>query len=65
MSNYHSPAFLDVGQGMRRRKKDKNGTRERHQSEVKCPKQNKDYLLEHLRKDRLQQHEGAEVRLEI
>ena len=42
-SNYHSPVFLDVGQGMRRRKKDKSGTRERHQSEVKCPEQNKDY----------------------
>ena len=43
MSNYHSPAFLNVGEGMRRRKKDKSGTRERHQSEVKCPEQNKDY----------------------
>ena len=42
-SNYHSPVFLDVGQGMRRRKKDKSGTRERNQSEVKCPEQNKDY----------------------
>ena len=43
LSNYHSPVFLDVGQGMRRRKKDKNGIRERNQSEVKCPEQNKDY----------------------
>ena len=43
LSNYHSPVFLDVGQGMRRQKKDKSGTRERNQLEVKCPKQNKDY----------------------
>ena len=43
LSNYYSPVFLDVGQGMLRRKKDKNSTRERNQSEMKCPKENKDY----------------------
>ena len=43
LSNYHSPIFLDEGTGMRRRKKSKEGIRDREQSEVKCPAQNKDY----------------------
>ena len=43
LSNFHLPTILKAGSGVRRRKKNENGKRERTQSEVPCPEQQKYY----------------------
>ena len=43
LSNFHTPEILPVGDGLKRKKREADGRREQHKSEVKCPSQNKDY----------------------
>jgi hypothetical protein len=42
LSNFHSPEILAVGAGVLRRRR-VDGQREQHQTEVSCPRQQKDY----------------------
>ncbi len=43
LSNFHGPEILDAGIGVLRKKRDKDGKRERHKMDVPCPAQTKDY----------------------
>ena len=43
LSNYHPPEFLEADDGMLRRRKDADGSRERERTMFKCPVQNKRY----------------------
>jgi len=43
LSNFHGPEILEAGMGVLRKKRDKDGKRERHKTDVLCPAQTKDY----------------------
>ena len=43
LSNFHGPVILKAGMGVLRKKRDEDGKRERHKTEVPCPAQTKDY----------------------
>jgi hypothetical protein len=43
LSNIHGPVILEAGMGVLRKKRDKDGKRERHKMEVPCLAQTKDY----------------------
>ncbi len=43
LSNFHGLEILEAGMGALRKRRDDNGKRERHQTEVSCPAQTRDY----------------------
>jgi hypothetical protein len=43
LSNFHGPEILEAGMGVLRKRRDDDGKRERHRTEVRCPAQTRDY----------------------
>ena len=58
LSNHHSPRFHNEANGVRRRKRNKNGTRDQLPSWVKIPEQTKRYVETFFRIDQKNKHDS-------